>query len=73
MVWPYNEAPPRPTWASGTAREPVQHYSYIDVRYPYEDLSHHTMRADTKPGAHACGICGRWVVRGMGRWWEQAR
>lgn len=72
MSWPYYKlAPQRPAWIDGLAREPVQHFSYIEVRFPYDDLSHHRFRPGTAPGAHACGICGRWVVRGMGRWWER--
>lgn len=71
MTWPYKPQPVSPSWALGVAREPVEHHSYIEVHYPYDSLSHHRFRAGTRPGAHACGICGRWVVRGMGRWWER--
>jgi hypothetical protein len=57
----------------GTQRPGVSHYSYIAPGAQLlfgRDWRHHEL-TQTRPGARMCGICGRWVVRGLGRWWER--
>lgn len=49
---------------------PVQHWGTVVIgRGPAEEF-HHRLDAGTAPGAYECGFCGRWVFRGLGRWWE---
>jgi hypothetical protein len=55
----------------GTARVgPLAHMGYVFRQLNRRAYGHHVSR-QTKPGAWCCGVCGRWVVRGMGRWWER--
>lgn len=57
----------------GTQRPGVRHFSYISPTAMGSfgrDWHHHELTQD-RPGARQCGICGRWVVRGMSRWWER--
>lgn len=56
----------------GTQRPGVRHFSYISPTAQASfgrDWHHHELDQE-KPGARCCGICGRLVIRGMGRWWE---
>lgn len=54
-----------------TQREGVDHYAYIvpGAAQAFGRNWHHHALTQRKAGAKRCGICGRWVVRGMGRWW----
>lgn len=59
-------------WARGVSNWKVAHFGYIELQRSGRTFSHHTLVGGPgrKPGAWTCGICGRWVIRGMGRWWE---
>lgn len=50
-------------------RWPVVHFGYVWPQRNRRAYGHHQFKVGTRPGAHRCGICGRWVIRGMGRWW----
>lgn len=54
---------------TGYASPGVIHQGYIFRQRNARAYGHHKLR-QAKAGARWCGICGRWVVRGMGRWWE---
>lgn len=56
-----------------TQRPGVSHYAYIfhGARLAFGRDWHHHELDQARPGARRCGICGRWVVRGMGRWWDR--
>lgn len=60
-------------WAQGVASRNVAHMGYVFPQPDSRAYGHHQLTGThrRKPGAWTCGICGRWVVRGMGRWWEQ--
>jgi hypothetical protein len=58
---------------TGSQRPGVKHFSFTEpgaTRFYGRDYSHHEL-AQTRPGARRCGICDRWIVRGMGRWWAR--
>lgn len=57
-------------WARSVSNWHVSHMSYVKAQPNGRRYSHHTVQDKPKPGAWTCGICGRWVIRGMGRWWE---
>lgn len=61
MSWP--DRPKR-----GYASAKVSHVGYVFRQMNRRAYGHHVLQQD-KAGARWCGICGRWVVRGMGRWW----
>ena len=53
-------------------RPGVAHFSFIEpgaARFYGREFSRHELNQH-KAGARRCGICDRWVIRGMGRWWE---
>lgn len=56
--------------AIGIARPEVVHFSYIHRQGNARAYGHHDL-PQRKAGARFCTICGRWVIRGMGRWWER--
>jgi hypothetical protein len=58
---------------TGIARPEVKHFSFIEpgaARYYGRKFSHHQL-TQSRPGARVCGICGRWIIRGMGAWWNR--
>lgn len=44
----------------------VRHF-YMD-RGRFGRFKRHTSE---QPGGQKCAVCGRLVIRGMGRWWER--
>lgn len=67
IQWP-GDAAIRPALnVDGRARKPVQHWSYIQQSYR---LRGHKLDPGTRAGAWQCSLCGRWVIRGVGKWWE---
>lgn len=65
-----------PYWRNGPpghSTDPVAHWSYLWTQYDNRGRPFHYRRHTAPRGVHRCGICGRWVIRGLGNWWAQHR
>lgn len=48
----------------------VRHFSYVFAGLRnWRAYGHHELDRGTPPGVYRCGVCGRLVIRGMGKWW----